>query len=104
MSLANIFKGWIGEKTAQFGMWLKLDKNTYRRFHNLILPTENGTTQIDHVLLSVYGIFVVETKNYEGWIYGDKTQREWTQVFLRKISFKIHCIKITSTLRHWQVT
>ena len=84
MSIANIFKGWIGEKAVQFGIWLKLDKNTYRRYHGLILQTENGTTQIDHVLLSIYGIFVVETKNYGGWIYGGETQREWTQVFFDK--------------------
>ena len=84
MSIANIFKGWIGEKAVQFGIWLKLDKNTYRRYHGLILPTENGTTQIDHVLLSIYGIFVIETKNYGGWIYGGETQREWTQVFFGK--------------------
>ncbi len=76
----NIFKGWLGEKSAQLGMWMKLDGNTYKRFHNLILKTNNGTTQIDHVLLSRYGIFVIETKNYNGWIFGGKDQKYWTQV------------------------
>ena len=60
-------------------MWLKLDSETYRRFHNLILSTR-GTTQIDHVLFSRFGIFVIETKNYNGWIFGGKDQRFWTQV------------------------
>ncbi len=76
----NIFKGWLGEKATQFGMWLKLDTKTYKRFHNLIVNTRNGTTQIDHVLLSRFGIFVIETKNYNGWIFGSENQRSWSQV------------------------
>ncbi len=62
------------------GMWVKLDGETYKRFHNLIVGTRNGTTQIDHVLLSRFGIFVIETKNYNGWIFGNEDQRSWTQV------------------------
>ncbi|MGX9727865.1 MAG: nuclease-related domain-containing protein [Candidatus Electronema sp. VV] len=89
MSIANIFKGWIGEKAVQFGMWMKLDGNIYKKFHNIIIQTADGTTQIDHVLLSVYGIFVIETKNYKGWIYGGATQKQWTQVlFGKKSQFK----------------
>lgn len=76
----NIIKGWVGEKATQFGMWAKLDGETYRRFHNVVLTTQNGTTQIDHVLLSRYGIFVIETKNYNGWIFGSENQKSWTQV------------------------
>jgi hypothetical protein len=43
-----------------FAHW-QLDKQTYRRLHNVTLNTPEGTTQIDHVLLSPYGIFVLET-------------------------------------------
>ena len=50
----------------------------YRRFHDVIVPARNGTTQIDHVLVSCYGIFVVETKNYNGWIFGDEHAAQWT--------------------------
>ena len=78
--MLNIFKGWMGEKETQLGMWMKLDSNTYKRFHNIIIQTKNGTTQIDHIILSRYGIFVIETKNYNGWIFGGKDQRFWTQV------------------------
>lgn len=76
----STFKGWLGEKATQFGMWLKLDARTYRRFHNLIVSTRNGTTQIDHVLLSRFGIFVIETKNYNGWIFGSESEKSWNQV------------------------
>ncbi len=38
-----------------------------------------GTTQIDHIILSPFGIFVVECKNYSGWIFGEERQKTWTQ-------------------------
>lgn len=76
----SIFKGWIGEKSTQLGMWLKLDDNIYKRYHDIILKTDDGTTQIDHVVVSMYGIFVIETKNYSGWIFGDEKQSKLTQV------------------------
>jgi predicted RNA-binding Zn-ribbon protein involved in translation (DUF1610 family) len=43
------------------------------------LPTEDGSTQIDHIIVSVFGVFVVETKNMKGWIFGNPRQRLWTQ-------------------------
>jgi len=75
----SILKGWIGEKETQLGMWKKLDPLAYKRFHNVIFPTPRGTTQVDHVLLSVYGIFVVETKSHNGWIFGSEKSSHWTQ-------------------------
>ena len=89
MSLISTFKGWVGEKSTQFGMWVKLDEKNYRRFHDLILQTESGTTQIDHLLLSRFGLFVIETKNYNGWIYGGAKQGKWTQnLFGKKFQFQ----------------
>ena len=39
------------------------------------------SSQIDHVIVSPYGIFVIETKNHKGYIFGnDTTSRVWTQV------------------------
>lgn len=87
--LENLISGWIGEKAAAVGMWFGLDKRIYRRFHNLIVPSNYGTTQIDHVLVSRYGLFVVETKNMKGWIFGSEEQAKWTQsVFGKKFSFQ----------------
>jgi hypothetical protein len=34
--MKSIIKGWIGEKAAQFGMWLKLDDIVYKRFHDVM--------------------------------------------------------------------
>jgi len=75
----RLLKGWFGEKKSSFSMWLSLDKTTYQRFHDVILPTHNGTTQIDHVLVSPFGLFIVETKNRKGWIFGSEDQPQWTQ-------------------------
>lgn len=85
----SAFKGWLGEKFTTIGMWLGLDKNIYQRFHDVIIPASNGTTQIDHLLISKYGIFVIETKNIKGWIFGSKDQSTWTQsLYGKKYSFQ----------------
>lgn len=65
-------------------MWLSLNSNTYRRFHDLIIDGKSGTTQIDHLLVSPYGLFIVETKNLTGWIFGSENQSKWTQTLYRK--------------------
>ena len=77
-------RGWIGEKTTAVGMRLRLDAETYRQIDNVIVPSRNGTTQIDHVLVSVFGIFVIETKNMKGWIFGSAENDTWTQVLVGK--------------------
>ena len=84
------FKGLLGETVINVAMWLKLDKDAYHRLNNITLQLPNGgSTQIDHVIVSVYGIFVIETKNYKGWIFGNEKQRQWTQVIMgRKYKFQ----------------
>lgn len=47
---------------------------------NCYLPKENGeTTEIDVLLIKSDGIFVFESKNYSGWIFGDEKSKNWTQ-------------------------
>ncbi|MCP5515622.1 MAG: NERD domain-containing protein [Verrucomicrobiales bacterium] len=85
----SALRGWLGEKMTTLGMWLFLDKKVYRRFHNVIVPTSNGTTQIDHLLVSPFGLFVIETKNITGWIFGSEDQPQWTQsLYGKKYSFQ----------------
>lgn len=78
-------KGWFGEKTVQLGMWTGLDAKVYDRIHVLMIPCQGGTTQIDHVLVSIYGVFVIETKNMNGWIFGDERSPKWTQSILFQV-------------------
>lgn len=80
-------KGYLGELLVRYFVYLHLNEQTYRRLHNITLDTPDGTTQIDHVFVSVYGIFVLETKNMNGWIFGSEKQPQWTQK-LYKRTFK----------------
>ncbi|MEP7248113.1 MAG: nuclease-related domain-containing protein [Gammaproteobacteria bacterium] len=58
----------------------------YHLLNNLTLPDGDGdgTTQIDHVLVSRFGVFVLESKHYAGWIYGSERNATWTQVLYKK--------------------
>lgn len=75
------FKGWLGEFQVKRFAMAQLDAETYRQFHDVTLPTSDGTTQIDHIIVSEYGVFVIETKNMGGWIFGDPNHPKWTQTF-----------------------
>ena len=81
-------KGRVGEAIVSLGALKRLDSKVYRIFNDIVLPRPDGkgTTQIDHVVVSPFGIFVVETKNYAGWIFGDEDSRHWTQVICGKKS------------------
>ena len=84
------FKGWHGERAVSKGL-SRLDPATYQTFHNLYLPRPDGqgSTQLDHILVSPFGIFVIETKNYRGWIFGSEKQGHWTQqIYKRKSRFQ----------------
>ena len=73
------FKGVFGEFVVNLSAKLLLDKDKYHLIKNVTLPTENGSTQIDHIIVSEFGVFVVETKNMKGWIFGSPNQKIWTQ-------------------------
>ena len=71
-------KGFFGEKAVAL-LLATLDKKKYRIINNLIIKAEGESTQIDHVAISNYGIFVIETKNYKGWITGNESGNYWKQ-------------------------
>ncbi|MAD73647.1 MAG: hypothetical protein CML20_02385 [Rheinheimera sp.] len=62
----------------------------YKHYRNLILETAQGDlTEVDYLVLSPVGIFVIEVKNYQGGIVGSEHQPQWTvQHPRRKISFQ----------------
>lgn len=81
-------KGIIGEKVVMAEL-SRLPKEQYRILNDVMLRTDYGTTQIDHVVISTYGIFVIETKNYKGWITGSEYGDYWTKnVYGKKYSFR----------------
>ena len=80
------FKGVLGEWQVNLLIKLFLDKNEYHLIKNVTLLTDDGTTQVDHIIVSKYGIFVVETKNMKGWIFGSANQKQWTQKIFKHSS------------------
>ena len=80
------FKGWRGERAVQNTIRKQLNPLVYVDLHNVTLPTADGSTQIDHLIFSPYGLFVLETKNYRGWIFGSERQSQWTQQIFKKRS------------------
>ena len=73
-------KGWLGEICVKIVLG-KTKPGMKYVINNLLLNVgENKTSQIDHVLINANGIFVIETKNYSGRIYGCADDFEWTQV------------------------
>ena len=89
MSIKSFIKGWVGEAAGALAQEIFLDSKTYFKLNNVTLQTTNGTTQIDHVIVSQYGIFVVESKNMDGWIFGDAKSTLWTQnLYGKKYQFQ----------------
>lgn len=77
-------KGSYGEKQVS-KLLQSLDRDRYTLLNDLYIPRKNGTTtQIDHVLISDKGLFVIETKNYNGWIFGSQNSKYWTQVIYKR--------------------
>lgn len=48
---------------------------------NVYLPkAEGGWTEVDLLMIAETGVYVFESKNYSGWIFGDEKDKSWTQV------------------------
>lgn len=69
-----------GEQQIADILTRELSYKDYFIFNNLTIPsTYNGSSQIDHLVVSKFGIFVIESKDYQGWIFGSADQERWTQ-------------------------
>jgi hypothetical protein len=76
------FKGARGERRVNAALKKHLSEE-YHIITDLTLPSLGKTTQIDHVIISRFGVFVIETKNMQGWIFGDANRSQWTQTIYR---------------------
>ncbi|ENM5923725.1 nuclease [Vibrio mimicus] len=88
--IVSVFKSrWLKGVFGEFlvnRLLSKLPESDYTLIKDVTLPTNDGTTQVDHIVVSKYGIFVVETKNMKGWIFGSVRQKQWTQKIYRHSS------------------
>ena len=80
-------RGEAGEKRIEKRLKSCFAKGEFRIFTNLVLSTDTGSlTEVDLVLLCRSGVFVIESKNYRGWIFGDPKRATWTQVLHKRRS------------------
>lgn len=58
----------------------QFETNGAKFLFNIYIPKENGeTTEIDVLMICKKGLFVFESKNYSGWIFGSDSQKNWYQ-------------------------
>lgn len=59
--------------------WINFWGRKGKMLRNVYLPSDTtGTTEIDLLYITQKGIFVIESKNYSGYIFGDEEQLKWT--------------------------
>ena len=87
-----------GAKRDETEIWVdhelnkRLSAGQYIIFSDLIIPSTSEkirSTQIDHVVVSIYGIFCLETKSHQGSIYGGYKSKYWKQ-YLGGKSFDLY--------------
>lgn len=69
---------------GEFKIYANLEKLKIKKhlMTNLYIPTEKGhTTEVDMIMINQRGIFVFESKNYSGWIFGAENRKQWMQTF-----------------------
>lgn len=76
-------KGYFGEQSVSFFL-SRLDETKYKVINNIMIKVGDRTTQIDHIVVSNYGVFVIETKNYKGWITGNEYDDYWKQTIYKR--------------------
>jgi len=71
-------KGELGE--YKIDIQLSQMPKEYMYLNDLLVKnpkSSTGYSQIDHIIITPYGLFVIETKNYQGTIYGGKDRKAW---------------------------
>lgn len=78
--------GMMRSDSGRYGEYLsylslkRFERNGAKFLFNVYIPKENGeTTEIDVLMICSNGIYVIECKNYSGWIFGSEDQLNWYQ-------------------------
>lgn len=69
----------LGEELVARTLQRHFKGDDYHLLNHVTLKHRGGTTQVDHILVSRFGVFVIETKDYTGWIFANADQATWTQ-------------------------
>jgi hypothetical protein len=73
-------KGAFGEIRVDLTLG-RFTKDSCFTVRDLLLVRDGKSTQIDNILFTTKKVYVIESKNYSGWIYGSETGNSWTQTF-----------------------
>jgi len=94
--------GVLGEKRVS-SFLADLDCEEYRVYNDLLFRDGKYTTQVDHIIISRYGVFVLETKNIHGKVYGGGNAEFWKQ-YLPDTGYKRYGFTQEHQLRNpiWQ--
>jgi hypothetical protein len=72
-------RGAAGERRIRRRL-ARFEKEGGKLLSNIYIPKmSGGTTEIDLLLIHPKGLFVFESKNYSGWIFGNEVYQNWTQ-------------------------
>ena len=71
--------GFLGENNTKDAL-KGLPKDKYKIINNILIKINGYTHQIDHVIVSSYDIFCIETKQYNGYFIGSKWDKNWTRI------------------------
>lgn len=75
----SVRKGELGE--YKIDIQLAQLPASYKYISDVMLENSksiSGYSQIDHIVISPFGIYIIETKNYQGTIYGNRERKEWS--------------------------
>ena len=80
------FRGDIAETRVRRILAAGLEKNRYTVLNDVTIPSSGGTAHIDHIVVSRFGIFVIESQHARGSVSGGEFQERWKQYHLRRIT------------------
>lgn len=61
-----------------------------RMIINAYIPRYNEYSEIDIIFITVFGIYVIENKNYSGWIFGNENDKNWTETYQNGKKFRFY--------------
>ena len=64
------WRGLMGEFWVKLEL-KKLPRDKYKVLNDIMISLNGMTHQIDHLIISEFGIFVIEMKNFYGYIWGN---------------------------------
>lgn len=86
----NFDSGAYGEYLTEYMFSNENIEGYFKSLHNIYIPYKGKTSEIDVLLIHEKGLFVIESKNYSGWIFGSEDQYKWTQVLNKQNKNKFY--------------